>query len=256
MYLDAEYSRSAPQVVPGLGYLGDLDATVDMDGDGWGWNIGVIYQLSESTRVGLSYRSHVIIDADGDTTIRNQSVTNPLVASRIGTMKADASTSVKLPDSAILSVVHDLNERWQLLGDISWTGWSSIRSLDIYNTGNPAIPGDSLDLRFRNTWRVALGANYRLNEQWTLKGGVAWDQSPIRNSNYRPTSLPDNDRYWVSIGAQYAPNKQLRIDVGYAHLFIDDTRINNTTEAASKGVVRGKYDSDANILGVQVSYQF
>src|SRR5690606_22147164 len=119
--------------------------------------IGMIYQLTAATRIGLSYRSHITIDADGDTTVRNQSITNPLVASRIGTMKANASTSVKLPDSAILSVVHDLNDRWQLLGDVSWTGWSSIRSLDIANTGNPAIPGDSLDLKFRDTWRVALG---------------------------------------------------------------------------------------------------
>lgn len=255
MHMDAEFSRAAPFVQPGLGYLGDLDATVDMKGDGWGWNLGMIYQLTPTTRIGLAYRSRVKIDADGDTTVSNQSVTHPAVAPLIPTLSADASTSVTLPDTATLSLVHDLNARWQLLGDVSWTGWSSIQSLDIENSGNPAVPGDSLDLKFRDTWRVALGANYRLNDRWTLKGGLAWDQSPIRSAGYRPTALPDNDRYWVSVGAQYALSKQTRIDVGYTHLFLDDTRIDNNTDAG-KGRVRGDYDSQANIVGIQVSHRF
>lgn len=102
---------------------------------------------------------------------------------------------------------------------------------------------------------MALGASYKANEHWTFKGGVAWDQSPIRSAAYRPTSLPDKDRYWVAIGAQYAINKQTRIDIGYAHLFIRDTSINNATDP-NKGTVRGSYDSQANIIGVQISHQF
>src|SRR5690606_36358366 len=124
----------------------------------------------------------------------------------------------------------------QLLGDISWTGWSSIKSLDIKNTGSaigidgkPMIPSDGLDLRFRDTWRLALGANYKLNHQWTLKTGVAYDQSPVDSSKYRPTSLPDNDRYWLSLGVQYNHNDRTTVDVGYTHLFLKNTSINNDT---------------------------
>src|SRR5690606_39354297 len=109
---------------------------------------------------------------------------------------------------------------WQLLPDVSWTGWSSIQSLDI---DNGALGQDSLDLRFRDTWRIALGANYKLNQQWTLKGGVAWDQSPIDSDTYRPTALPDNNRYWVSVGAQYNFNDRTTVDVGYTHLFLKST---------------------------------
>src|SRR5690606_21843411 len=164
MHLDAEFSRAAP--FPLAPTLGDLDATVDMKGDGWGWNLGLIYELTPSTRLGLSYRSHITIDADGDTTVSNATVPGPVPRQR-----GDASTSVKLPDTAVLSLVHDLNPRWQLLADVSWTGWSSIRSLDIDNEG---LPSDSLDLRFRDTWRVALGANYRLHDRHALNGDVAW----------------------------------------------------------------------------------
>jgi long-chain fatty acid transport protein len=255
MRLDAEFSRAAPVIVPGLGFAGDLDATVKMNGDAWGWNLGLLYELTPATRIGLAYRSKVKLDLDGKTRVRNSSVTGR-AAALVPPMNANADTSVELPDTAILSLAHDLNSQWQLLADVSWTGWSSIRSLDINNTGNPRIASDRQDLRFRDTWRIALGANYKLNHQWTLKGGVAWDQSPIHKDKYRPTALPDNNRYWLSVGAQYNFNERTIIDIGYAHVFVKDTSIANDTSAATKGIVRGDYDSDANVLGIQVSHRF
>ncbi|PLC48389.1 fatty acid transporter [Pollutimonas subterranea] len=246
MHLDAEFSRAVPAIGP-VGYMGDLDATVKLKGDGWGWNLGAQYQVTPETRIGLSYRSKVKIDPDGTTKLSNHNVPAPIPARSV-----NAATSVELPDSAILSVVHDLNSQWQLLADVSWTGWSSIQSLDI---DNGALGQDSLDLRFRDTWRIALGVNYKLDQQWTLKGGVAWDQSPIDSDTYRPTSLPDNNRYWVSVGAQYNFNDRTTVDVGYTHLFLKSTSINNDTDA-TKGTVRGNYKSNANLIGVQVSHRF
>lgn len=256
MQLDAQYRRAAaPVVLPaalGGRYLGDVNAKLNMKGDAWGWNLGLLYQLTPSTRIGLSYRSKIKLDADGTTRFSR----DPRIPAAIPVPvpgPVHASTSVELPDTAVLSVVHDLNPRWQILADVSWTGWSSIPSLDIDN-GNPAL-NDNLDLRFRDTWRVALGAHYKVNPRWTLKGGLAWDQSPVHEARYRPTSLPDSDRYWVSIGAQYHFNERTSVDIGYAHLFVKSTSIDNDS-AASKGTVRGDYRSDANLLGVQVSHRF
>lgn len=260
MRLDAEFSRASPFINPQNGaFLGDLDATVKMNGDAWGWNLGLLYQVTPETRLGLSYRSKVKIDVSGKTRVKSGTVNPAILAGGTGGAlpgNANASTSVELPDSAIFSVVHDLTSQWQLLGDVSWTGWSSIKSLDIQNTGHPLITSDNLDLRFRDTWRIALGANYKLNHQWTLKGGIAWDQSPVHEAKYRPTSLPDNDRYWLSVGAQYNFNDRTTVDVGYTHLFLKDTAMANDTDAAKKGVVRGEYRSNAHLLGVQVSHRF
>jgi long-chain fatty acid transport protein len=252
MHLDAEFSRAVP-----FGPAGDGDATVKMKGDGWGWNLGMTYQITPETRLGLSYRSKVKIDASGKTKVTNRSVPAPVFNGLGFPAQANASTTVELPDTAVFSVVHDLNSQWQLLGDISWTGWSSIKSLDIKNVGpNPRITDDGLDLRFRDTWRLALGANYKLNHQWTLKTGVAYDQSPVDSSKYRPTSLPDNDRYWLSLGVQYNYSDRTTVDVGYTHLFLKDTSIDNDTAAATKGTVRGEYKSNANMVGIQLSHRF
>lgn len=256
MQLDADYRKA--QFVPNLGPLtgGDLQAQVKAKGDAWGWNAGVLWQATPGTRLGLSYRSKVKISADGTTTVSNRSVPDATMGGMgLTTMLGahNASTTVELPDSAIFSIVHNLNDRWTLLGDISWTGWSSIQSLDIKNSD---IPNASLKLKFRDTYRIALGANYRYSDTWTFKGGVAYDQSPVDSDKYRPASLPDNDRYWVSLGAQYNINKNAKIDVGYTHLFLNNTSINNDSDLAGAGRLKGDYKSSADLLGIQFSYRF
>lgn len=255
MQLDADYRKA--QYVPNLGLgSGDLKARVKAKGDAWGWNAGLLWQATADTRFGLSYRSKVKIDADGTTRVTKGSVpdayfANPSLAALIGPHNAEAS--IELPDSAIFSVVHQLNDRWTLLGDVAWTGWSSIPELKIKSAG---IPDSELDLRFKDAWRVSLGANYRYSDSWTFKGGVAWDQSPVQSDTYRPSALPDNDRYWVSLGAKYNFSKNTAIDVGYAHLFVKSTSVNNTSNAEGAGTLKGTYDSSADIIGVQFSHRF
>jgi long-chain fatty acid transport protein len=221
-----------------------------MKGDAWGWNAGFLYQMTPSTRLGVSYRSQIKVTADGDTKLRNRNI--PTGAPNINW---DAEATIKLPDTAIVSLVHDLNSRWQLLADVSWTGWSSIPRLTIENSG-PGAKDSGLELKFKDAWRVALGANYHYNEQWTFKGGIAWDQSPVRDKNYRPTALPDSDRYWVSLGAQYRASKNATWDIGYTHLFLKNTDMNNNTDLKGRGLTRGTYKNSGDILGVQFSYRF
>ncbi|MGA0583082.1 MAG: OmpP1/FadL family transporter [Castellaniella sp.] len=265
MHLEADYRKAqfVPDQMGGLVPGGDLNAKVKAKGDAWGWNLGLLWQATPDTRFGLSYRSKVKIDAEGTTTVSNRNIPgtfnhpvfgpqpNPILGA-VPLGGHDAETTVELPDTAILSVVHQLNERWTLLGDVSWTGWSSIPELKIENTG---APNSTLDLRFKDAWRVALGAHYRYSDAWTFKGGVAWDQSPVRDDAYRPSSLPDNDRYWVSLGAQYRFNKNTKVDVGYAHLFVKSTSVNNASSKEA-GVLKGDYKSSADIIGVQFSHQF
>jgi long-chain fatty acid transport protein len=123
---------------------------------------------------------------------------------------------VDLPDTFILSVVQNLNDKWEMLGDISWTGWSSIPRVDIVRTSG-ALNGatvQTLDTHFRDTWRYALGANYRLSDMVKLKFGVAYDQTPVPDAQHRLVSLPDNNRTWFSTGAQIKVNKGSVLDLG------------------------------------------
>jgi long-chain fatty acid transport protein len=168
--------------------------------------------------------------------------------------------SLKLPDTAIVSVTHQLNDKWQLLGDISWTGWSSIPKLDLIRTSGASNGqvAQSLNTDFRDTWRVAIGGNYRFSQDMKLKFGLAFDQTPVKGEATRLVSLPDNDRTEISTGAQWALAGGSTLDLGIAYLMIADASINNNQSAAPdfRGLVKGNYTGNAWILGVQYSMPF
>lgn len=209
----------------------------------------MMLQPTEATRIGLSYRSKIRQTATGTTDVDN--IRTPL---GMRSASYDAKAKVDLPDTLLLSVSHQLNEKWQLLGDISWTGWSSIPQLRIQNDGAGT---DALPLNFRDSWRVALGATYKFAEQWKWKFGVAFDQSPVYKASDRPASLPDNDRWWFSTGVQYLVSKDTTIDLGYTYLYVRDSSIDSTSgNALTKGRVAGDYSSKGNIIGLQVSTRF
>ena len=144
-----------------------------------------------------------------------------------------------------------------MLGDVSRTGWSSIPQVDIINTTSGALQ-QTLDTNYRNTWRVALGANYQYNDAFKLKFGVAYDQTPVKGADTRLTSLPDNNRVWLSMGGQYRFSKASVLDVGVAYLYLRDPSISNnqTTSTPSRGLVSGTYSGNVWVIGTQYSHSF
>lgn len=255
-YIDATYKKSnvAPigvHPLDGGPIFTNAESKSKLNNTGFGWNVGFMYEPSEDTRIGLSYRSRVKHKADGNTTLSVMSPMGPLAQ-----LKADSKATVSLPDTVILSGYQRLNDRWELLGDISWTGWSSIPSLTVKNAA-PINSETELDLKFKDSWRIAVGAQYQVNESWKLKGGVAWDQSPVQKTSHRPASLPDNDRYWLSIGAQYKPSENTTLDIGYTYLIVPKSKVDNTNNnEALYGRLSGKYKANAHIVGVQLSHRF
>lgn len=219
------------------------DAEVKMKDTALSWNIGTVFQPTESTRLGLIYRSRIKHKASGHTDVNYN-------GNKVANYKA--STTIELPDTAVFSISHQLTPRWLLLGDIAWTGWSSIPELVIKNAGGPS---NSLPLKFRDTWRFAVGAQYKINDSWTWKAGIATDKAPIASDADRPTALPDNNRLWLSTGVQYK-RKNLAVDVGYTYLHIKKAKINNRDLAATRGIVHGEYSGRGHLFGVQLSYRF
>ncbi len=263
--MEATYDRFASLFAPSpLKALGVTDAMMQQtklrlkaDDVSLGWNVGLLWQLNDATRVGVSYRSKVKHTLEGTLTASGGAaavLSNPA----IGVAGVNAKVDVDLPDTFIASLVHQLDSRWELLADLSWTGWSSLSVLPIYRTSGAqsGSTADVLDANFRDAWRVALGANYRYSKAWTVKFGVAHDQSPVDNTDKRLVSLPDNNRIWLSLGAQWRPDRATKVDFGLAHLFINNTRISHNQIAKGKGWVQGEYTGNIWILGAQYSRAF
>lgn len=260
--MEAEYKRTVGIFnvpVAGLGPvprpLSSSIVTLDAADNTWGWNVGALFSLSDTTRVGVSYRSKIKHTLSGTLEVSGpDAVLN-------GASSSNAEAEVELPDTFILSVNQQLNNRWEMLGDVSWTGWSSISDIDIVRTSGPlnGATAQTLEADFRDTWRIALGANYLLRDDWTLKFGIAYDQTPVRSPSTRLVSLPDNNRTWFTAGAQWRMNPQSKLDFGVAYLYIPESKIDNDQGAAAaplRGRVTGVYDARVWILGAQYSMAF
>jgi long-chain fatty acid transport protein len=233
--------------------LGEGSTGLTAQDAAWGWNLGAIFQVSPDMRIGASYRSRLNYDVKG-------TVNTTLNANGASLGSFPVSADVSFPDTFSLSVAQKFGDKWDMLADITFTHWDVLQQINIVNTSTNAT-AQQLVVNFQNAWRLALGLNYHLSETWTLRGGLAWDQSPVQDQ-FRTVRLPDNDRYWLAMGASYRPSKALTFDVGYAYIWFPTTTINNTQvqpglpPAAGTSTVYGEYKNFANILAVQVSYTF
>lgn len=223
-----------------------LNGRVKLSGDDTavGYNLGAMFQLTPATRIGVAYRSTVSLRVKGK------------VEESAGGPDQRAAVSIKLPDTLSLAVVHAVNDRLQLQADYTWTGWSSLPGLEVRDRGTGALISEER-LGFRDSYRVGVGAQYQYSDALRLRAGVAYDRSPVRSSSDRTVRLPDSDRTWLAIGANYAFSKQTSLDVGYARLFFSGARIDRATlNDPELQVVRGSFDTTVNIFSAQLNYSF
>jgi long-chain fatty acid transport protein len=233
---------------------------LEADDDGWGWNVGALFQAGPATRVGLSYRSAIEYDLEG-------SVTTTLGGAVVGAASGPAKAEVTFPDTFSASVVHAVSDRLELLGDVSFTRWSELNEVRVVNTTNGTLR-EVFVFDFDDSWRVSVGANYKWDDTWTLKAGIAYDQTPVKNANTRTVRLPDQDRTWLALGAQMKVGGNGRLDLGYAHLFIKDADINHTRSQQQPGnftptpapgtasTVTGTYKGSVDIFSLQYTHSF
>jgi long-chain fatty acid transport protein len=242
--------------------LGAAESSINNKGKDWGfgYNLGAIYQVTPDTRLGLAFRSKVEQHLKGDA----RSPFTGLNGIPGRTLNTDITADLTLPETLSFSSFSRLDDRWDLLADVTWTRWSQFKSLSIVrDNGTNSIIGTTQE-HWNNTLRYSIGANYRYTDRLKLRTGVAYDEEAIDN-NHRTPRIPGNDRIWLSFGASWQYSPQTTFDVGYAHLFIKDARIHDDQRIVfdslgnplpSRGVVDGKYDGSADILSMQFTYQF
>ncbi|WLG46650.1 OmpP1/FadL family transporter [Pseudomonas sp. FP1740] len=233
------------------------DGKVKIKGDdtALGYNIGVLVQATDSTRVGLTYHSKVKYKLDGDTKV------NYNVLAAVGqspSQKYDASLDLTTPESVDLSLTHQFDDKWTLYAGSTWTRWSRLKDITVENKGVPSILNGQFgtiteEQNWHDTWAHAIGASYQLNKEWVLRTGLSFDQAPTNNVNRSPR-IPTGDRKIFSLGAGWSPTDDLTIDVAYSYLREESVKINNSNNRGQS--YNAKYENWANGFGVGATYRF
>jgi long-chain fatty acid transport protein len=157
----------------------------------------------------------------GRATAYFQGAPGPL-ANSVNFRNTDVRAKLTTPETASFGVAQRVGERWTLLGDVSWTNWSRFRELRVdFDTGRaPSVS----EQRWRDTWAVAVGAEYLVADGLRVRAGVAYDNSPARDVTRTPR-IPDSDRYWLSVGASYQVLRNVELTAAYTHIFADDAKV-------------------------------
>ncbi len=246
-YLEATLESNIYQAA-----LGQTDGQAKITGDStkFGYNMGLIYELiPATTRLGIHYRSEISHSLEGNAKFTNM---HPLLG---GNRNVNVYADITTPSTLSISLTHQVNDQLTLLADVTHTQWNNFQELTIISDDNNGVIS-SVDENWDNSYRVSLGLKYQMNHALTLRTGIAHDQTPIKDS-HRTSRIPGDDRNWLSFGASYNVSSNFTLDMGYSHLWVEDAKINEDYPLlTSAGTLKGKFNSDVDILSFQGTWKF
>jgi long-chain fatty acid transport protein len=230
----------------------DTDASAEFEGNklAFGATLGVEYQATDRWRLGASYRTAIEHEFEGDVDISGPAATLQAFANNGILPSGSADYAISTPWMLQLGAHNQINDRWELYGSATLTGWSEFTDT-VITTSNLAAP-----IRVRNgwddAWYVALGFGYQWTPQTKVFGGVAYDETPTPTEIRNPRA-PNADRYYVGLGVSHEFRPGHMFKFGYAHTFFDDAEI-RLTEATNPG--RGSLSGDIKIDADIVMFQY
>jgi long-chain fatty acid transport protein len=241
---------------PGL--LPDGQARFNGSDWNWGYNLGVLLKPMEGTNLGIAFRSRIQHKLQGDqnfTSIPFPFSLNPVFANSPG------QVSLNLPANLDVSVTQKITDQLHIAADVQWTQWSGVQQLVVIRDSGSAVAGSLIPEHFRDTVFASVGATYNIDEHWTVRAGVAYDESPVTDG-FRTVALPDADRYWISFGGGYKFSDGFSVDVGYAHIFIPgspsiSSSVNGTaTFPGGVDKLTGSYQESIDLISLQTRFRF
>ena len=239
----------------GLTTPGSADGKVRIKGDNTavGFTLGGLFSIDENTNIGFSYRSqvdHKITGGTADFTVPATAAAVLSVAQPGYYVDSKGRATVRLPASATASFFHRINDQWSVMADISRTAWSKFDKVNVALNSGQVLP---LEFNYRDTTFASIGADYKLNDAVTLRGGLGYDQTPTTDAN-RDVRVPDASRKWVSLGVSWTTSPNTEWNLGYTHLFTSDPHVDSTT--ATLNSVIGSYDVSGDVLAASFNYKF
>ncbi|QRP65296.1 outer membrane protein transport protein [Rhodanobacter sp. FDAARGOS 1247] len=168
---------------------------------------------------------------------------------------AGGSASAKLdtPAFASLDWLHVVNDRFSIAATAKWTNWSSFENLELKSGGESIV---NLPQAYKDSWLYAIGGDYKVNDQWTLRAGVGYDQTPS-NIISRDPRIPDGARRLLGLGVGYQASKNFAFDLGYQHQFVGKTRVHLTNpDLLGAGTMDGTFDDHGDVVSLTGTYRF
>jgi long-chain fatty acid transport protein len=255
-YSEATLSYALPNPFTPHGPTPGTDALSALEGDDWsaGFNLGGTWQTTETTRLGVHYRSQMQHALEGSLAVSG--LAGPLAAFNGVT---NARTGLNLPEIVSFSLARNLSPSLTLYLDAQWFAWDSFDEIRI----EPADGGENIvrPQHFSNSWVLASGVSYRLNDRWQFSTGLAYDETPTAN-NWRNSSIPDGNKYIAGVGLAYNLSDGVSFDFTSSYARLDRVNINIAHAAyvgstlESNTLTRGRTNNGGYAFSLSLRYDF
>lgn len=238
----------------------NLQNYLNTEGNGFQFNLGLIYKPINEIRIGLAYQSptwynmtdHYDASLDYNTSAYFANPKDYTQGSTIYTGLAYTDYKMRTPDRWTLSLAGVIADKAILSADFELTNYKNMQLSDDNDQQwtNDQKSYISSDFKARGTLR--LGAEYRFTPQFSGRIGYMWQQSPLQTAFRNQTegnqlvtggTIPhftlDGDANYFTYGLGYRFSKSFYTDVAfvmksmksdlypYSNLFYNDA--NNTT---------------------------
>ena len=204
---------------PGIGdgQLEVRDTTV-----GVGGQFGVLYEPAKGTRVGVTYYSPIKLNFSDTPSFSNLGTIGTALQNN-GVLNRRIDLGVTVPQHVILSGYHELSDRWAVMGDFGWENWSQFGKVDV-SVVSSTTNSLTTDIDYNDTYHVGIGGQYRLNPEWLLNSGFAYDSSMVSAAN-RSIALPVGATYKWGVGANWLMNPKVKLGFSYELDYMGDMSI-------------------------------
>ncbi|KFC79985.1 OmpP1/FadL family transporter [Buttiauxella agrestis] len=204
------------------------------------YRLGLLMELTDQTRAGVTWNSETKYDFSIDGKARLPNLPNVQYDLPI-------TAQVNAPQQIMVSLVHDINKQWSVMGDLGWQDWSRFGAPQVSVVGQPLDKTN----RMKDTWHTALGVQYRPTDQWRLNAGVAFDSTPYDSQSNVAMTIPTGDEWRFATGAQYQLTTASNVGFAVEYLHMQSSKT-QTPE-----ILQGSYDHPYLwFASVNYSYQF
>jgi long-chain fatty acid transport protein len=255
LWSQVQLKRKSPVVFRGNA-LPDAEVNLTGNGNGIGYNLGLLYEPLSGIKAGVSYRSKISVQHNGE-------IATVLPAPLPSAFPVAGSATLTFPASLTMGLSYSRLVPFTFEFDTTWTGWSSYSKFKANLKGpitvNNAITNTStIPKNWNDTWAFRFGANYEIREGMKLRAGYIYDLTPVPDSSFDP-QVPDANRHIFTVGGDIKVLTRFTLGIAYNYILSENRTKNNAVVV--NGVpaalqANGNYSSDVHSLGVSCSFQF
>lgn len=230
----------------GLHYDDDAFVTLEGSTHGWGFNIGMFWNINEKWTFGVDFRSKIQMDVEGGDARFNL----PLSIQTTVAPTNKFNAGLPMPANLDFGFAYKANEKLTLAVEANYVFWSTYEDLSFTFEENGELLNSVNPREYKNSFITRIGGEYIYDEKWTFRAGMYYDPSPAHDDYFTPETVTLNT-FAFTFGATYTYNENWLITFSY--LQTNGAEMERSYTPAN---FSGKYKTIANIPGIGIRYRF